>query len=172
MVLRRRPLYYDPPLSPQERETSPKRKRVDSTIAEVSAAQHDVEPRKIYPPLPQIDSVSMRMRADYTSSSDQPLTDVEVEAFMRHCTNHFASTRANQERSESTLNRQMLNSITATQVTQARTGKGLLKLTQDLHKFARDLNERERRLHQERVKLSQQQSESNTTSFSKPQSIN
>jgi hypothetical protein len=102
----------------------------------------------------------MQRGTDHTSVDGFVINDAEVGKFLQRCKYRFASARAREERSESTLNHRMLNSITSTQVTQTRTGNDLLKLTNDLHDFARQVNEQERRL-QERAKLNQGQSKFN-----------
>lgn len=142
---------FDPPSPSQKQAISPKRKRIDS-FDQAGASQHEVATRQLHSGLNRV-----LAQTGHLSDNDKPITDAEVEDFLKRCNNHFAWARAQKERSELTLNRRVLNSITAIQVTQARTGGDLLKLTNELHDFAHQLNEQERYLHQERAKLSHQQ---------------
>ncbi|KAF3043474.1 hypothetical protein E8E12_009234 [Didymella heteroderae] len=154
-----KPQHFGPPSPSRERETSPKRKRTDDTY-EISTAQCDAGSQQLNSY--RIDPSLMRRTTGHTSDDDKLLMGTEVEDFLQRCNARFAPARALQERTEEIPNRRLLHSITATQVTQARTGNDLLAFSNELHDFARHLNEQERYLHQKQAKLILQQQEFNS----------
>src|SRR5690348_7904755 len=96
---------FDPTSLSQKQAISPKRKRIDS-FDQAGTSQHEVATRQLHSGLNRV-----LAQTGHLSDNDKPITDAEVEDFLKRCNNHFAWARAQQERSELTPNRRVLNSI-------------------------------------------------------------
>lgn len=142
------------PTSPLcERETSPKRKRMDDVDETNKMPQGRANAGVPILPRRHVDHSARRLIADRTNNHIDRTMDEDVDDFLESCNARFASTKVLQEKHETALQYRLVNAITAVQITQARAGNDLLKLSNRLHDFAHHLNEQERYLHQQQAEL-------------------